>query len=317
MRQRPLKVLTGIGIALSIAFWPLTANSQSFGSFLGNKKPAQGDKKSGGGLGGLLGGGGLGGLLGGGKGDKKSGGGMNFGGMVGKTLEAGKNSNLGPMGRYYLGRKLSAQVIGLYSPLPSNDKRTQYVRNIVMTILGASNYAGNYKDPVVVVLKDQKLVNAFAAPGNFVFVSTGMLDFIKTEDELAFVLAHEIAHIELDHGLNAIKSKQGADLFKDAAGGAMMAGLDGLFNSMENGFSADLEGEADRRGAELAAKVGYDPNAGIKVIERLEMLQGRKHGTGYPADRKSAIQTFARARPPISPDVVQLRTKRFNGVIRQ
>ena len=311
MRQRPLEVLTGIGIVLSIAFWPLTANSQSFGSFLGNQKPAQGDNKSGGGLGGLLGGGAPA------KGDKKFGGGMNFGGMVGKTLEAGKNTNLGPMGRYYLGRKLSAQVIGLYSPLPSNDKRTQYVRNIVMTILGGSNYAGNYKDPVVVVLKDQKLVNAFAAPGNFVFVSTGMLDFIKTEDELAFVLAHEIAHIELDHGLNAIKSKQGADLFKDAAGGALMAGLDGLFNSMENGFSADLEGEADRRGAELAAKVGYDPNAGIKVIERLEMLQGRKHGTGYPANRKSAIQTFSRARPPVSPDVVQLRTKRLNGVIRQ
>lgn len=270
-------------------------------------------------LGGLLGGDAakaLGALGGGGKtseGEKS--GGMNPMELIGNAMEAGKNSTLGPMGRYYLGRKLSAQVIGLYKPLPFDSKETQYARDVVMTILGASNYAGNYKDPLVVVLDDQKLINAFAAPGNFVFISTGMLNFVESEDELAFVLAHEIAHIELDHGLNAIKQKQGADLFKDVAGDAM-PGLDGLFDFMENGFSADLEGEADRRGAQLAVAAGYDPRAGVDVIERLEKLQGRKHGTGYPADRKSAVQSVASTSNPVSKEAITTRTQRFEANVR-
>ena len=283
--------------------------AKALGGMLGGSKN-QGDDKDGGGKANPLGG-----LLGGSKDGGGSSGGLDPLKMIGEAMEANKNSTLGPMGRYYLGRKLSAQVIGLYKPLPFEDKRTQYVRDVVMTILGASNYAGNYKDPLVVVLEDQKLVNAFAAPGNFVFISTGMLEFVKSEDELAFVLAHEIAHIELDHGLNAIKSKQGMDLFQDAAGGAM-PGLDGLFGFMENGFSADLEGEADKRGAQLTARAGYDPNAGVAVIERLEKLQGRKHGTGYPADRKSAVQQVASGSRPVSPDSVKSRQARFGSNVR-
>ena len=236
--------------------------------------------------------------------------------LIQGAMEANKNSTLGPMGRYYLGRKLSAQVIGLYKPLSIDDPVTRYVRDVVMTVLAASNYAGNYSDPLVIVLDDPGLVNAFAAPGNFVFISTGMLNFVKNEDELAFVLAHEIAHIELDHGLNAIKSKQGADLFKDAAGD-VVAGMGGLFDAMENGFSADLEGEADRRGAELVALAGYDPNAGVAVIERLEKLQGRKHGTGYPADRRSAVERVAASYSPVSSDKVNKRAERFNAKLSQ
>ena len=272
-------------------------------------------------LGGLLGGDAakaLGGMLGGGKpggeSGKKEGGGLNPLELINSAREAQENSTLGPMGRYYLGRKLSAQVIGLYKPLSTDDPKTQYVKNVVMTVLGASNYAGNYKDPLVIVLDEQKLINAFAAPGNFVFISTGMLNFVESEDELAFVLAHEIAHIELDHGLNAIKSKQGADLFQGAAGNAM-PGLDGLFDFIENGFSSDLEGEADQRGAELAAGAGYDPGAGVRVIERLEKLQGRKHGTGYPADRKSAIQKVVRSNSSVSAESIKIRTERFNAIV--
>ena len=293
-------------------------------------------------LGGLLGGDAakaLGGMIGGGKSDSKDqngpGSALDMLGAMKKgdsssegdsgnnplsliqgAMEANKNSTLGPMGRYYLGRKLSAQVIGLYKPLSIDDPVTRYVRDVVTTVLAASNYAGNYSDPLVVVLDNQGLVNAFAAPGNFVFISTGMLKFVKNEDELAFVLAHEIAHIELDHGLNAIKSKQGADLFKDAAGD-VVAGMGGLFDAMENGFSADLEGEADRRGAELVALAGYDPKAGVAVIERLEKLQGRKHGTGYPADRRSAVERVAASYKPVSSDRVEKRAERFNAKLSQ
>jgi Zn-dependent protease with chaperone function len=283
--------------------------AKALGGMLGGSKNKDVDKDGGGNANPL------GGLLGGSKDSGGSSGGSDPFKMIGDAMEAKKNSTLGPMGRYYLGRKLSAQVIGLYKPLPFEDKRTKYVRDVVMTILGASNYAGNYKDPLVVVLDDKKLINAFAAPGNFVFISTGMLEFVESEDELAFVLAHEIAHIELDHGLNAIKSKQGMDLFQSGTGGAM-PGLDGLFGFMENGFSANLEGEADERGAQLTARAGYDPKAGVAVIERLEKLQGRKHGTGYPADRKSAVQRVASGSRTVSPDSVKSRQARFGSNVR-
>jgi predicted Zn-dependent protease len=245
-----------------------------------------------------------------------AGSGLNFGGASNELFEAAENSRLGPMGRYFLGRKLSAHILGNTPALPVSHPISRYVRRVVLTILGSSNYAGSYSDPVVIVLKDSKNINAFAAPGNFVFVTTGMLHFLKNEDELAFVIAHEIAHIELDHGLNAIKSKQGADLFKNAVGNELAVGLDGLFNFMEDGFSAELEGEADLRGAELAAKSGYDPSAGKFVIKRLENKQGRKHATGYPEDRQANIDLVIRSTKPVSVSAIKSREIRYRGVVK-
>jgi beta-barrel assembly-enhancing protease len=245
-----------------------------------------------------------------------AGSGLNIGGTSNDLFEAEKNSRLGPMGRFFLGRKLSAHVLGNTPAIPVGHPISQYVRHVALTILGSSNYAGSYSDPIVIVLKDNETINAFAAPGNFVFITTGMLNFLKNEDELAFVLAHEIAHIELDHGLNAIKSKQGADLFKGAVGNGVMDGLDGLFNFMEDGFSAELEGEADRRGAELAAKSGYDPAAGKPVIKRLENKQGRKHATGYPEDRQANIELVIRNSKPIAQSSIKSRASRYKLFVK-
>lgn len=232
--------------------------------------------------------------------------------LMGNALEAKKNSTLGPMGRYFAGRALSAQLISTVRVLPIDDPLTQYVRAVSLTVLGASNYAGNYKDPLILVIDDKEIINACVAPGGFIFVWTGLLDFVKNEDELAFVLGHEVAHVELDHSLNHLKSQQAADLFRDATGNAL-DGMGSLFRAMDLGFSAKLEGEADARGAELAAKAGYDPRAGIAVMERLEKLQGRKHGTGYPADRRSAIERVAISSKPVSPAAVAKRTERFRA----
>lgn len=242
--------------------------------------------------------------------------GLNMGDLFSNAMKARRDATLGPMGRYYLGRKLAAQVIGRYKPISMSSPRSQYVQMITRTVLGASNYAGNYKAPLIVLLDDDDLVNAFAAPGNFIFVSTGMLNFVESEDELAFVLAHEIAHVELDHGLNAIKQKQGAALFKDAIGDSMAGGLEGLFGAMENGYSADLEGEADARGAQLAILAGYDAMAGVRVIERLEQLQGRKHGTGYPQNRVNAVKTVATASSQPEVGALDQRLDRFHDILR-
>ena len=251
---------------------------------------------------------------------KKVPGGFGIGKIVGNVFDAHNNTVLGPMGRYYLGRKLSAHVLGRYTTVPQSDLRSKYVRKIVVTLLAGSNYAGNYKQPLVIIFKDKNVINAFSAPGNFVFISTGMLDFVRNEDELAFVLAHEVAHVELDHGLNAVKSKQGTDLVKDVAGQAF-GGLDGLLGNlmgyMENGFSADLEAEADRRGAELAAQAGYNARAGVNVIQRLEGSHGHRHAKGYPKDRTGIVERVANSSPKVPEKFLKIRSRRFNEIIRK
>ena len=305
------------------------ANAQGLGNLLG------GGNKDGGAnpLGNLLGGGKdkgtnpLGNLLGGdkknplggmlgGKSDGKKGGMGNFMSVIGESLEAMENTNLGPVGKFMLGRKLSAMVIGRYSKLLKNsDPRVQYVRNITLTILGTSRYYGNYKDPVIIVIDDDKLVNAFAAPGGFIFISTGMLNFLENEDELAFVLAHEIGHIELDHGLNAVIQKTSGDLFKKGASGMGMSNsfFGGMIDFAENGYGKDLEMEADGRGAMLAVQAGYDLNSALNVIKKLEKRTGNKHGTGYPKDRTAVIKKVTNLNIPS--DVFELRKKRFEKII--
>jgi predicted Zn-dependent protease len=161
------------------------------------------------------------------------------------------------------------------------------------------------------------VINAFAAPGGFMFVTTGMLEFLKNEDELAFVLAHEVAHIELDHGLNAIKQNEGAKIFAEATADENGEGAFAAFrNFAENGFSQSLEGEADIRGAQIAAGLGYDFTQGVEVIRRLETVTARKHGTGYPANRQKRLHEGAGG-APVSAKFVEIRQRRYQIEIKK
>jgi len=280
-------------------------------------------------LGGMLGGGSgnadsgnqlgnaLGGMLGGGNGTGSgSGGGMsNPLGMVGQALESAENTNLGPVGRHVLGRELAARMLGSYQLAAEDDPRLGYLRNVVVNLLRSSRLTKNFKDPVVILFDEPDVINAFAAPGGFVFITTGMLDFVENEDELAFVLAHEIAHIEMDHGLNAIKQNEGAKLFQSATSDM---GAGGLFGELlawgENGFSKDLEQEADLRGGQIAGNLGYDWKAGVKVIERLESITSRKHGSGYPDDRAAKLREGAGG-ASVSAEALAKRSERFAAAL--
>ena len=242
----------------------------------------------------------------------QQGGGLNFLGGLGELLEGKQASLLGPLGRYVLGRTLSAQVLGEKIVVRPDDPRVIYLRNIALNLLLNSRYYGNYIEPVVALIEDDNVINAHAATGGFFIVYTGLLNFVKNEDELAFVLAHEIAHIELDHGLNAIIQAKGGAI------ASKMFGEDGFgdfFAYMENGYSKDIEAEADIRGAEIAAKTGYSYQAGIEVIGRLEKISTRKHGTGYPNDRAKNLQNGAHSFGAVSARSVQMRKSRFKSTI--
>ena len=234
-----------------------------------------------------------------------------------KAQKSVENTQLGPVGRYVLGRNLAARVFGIYKPVELEDPRLPYLRKVAIAIIKASRRSSTYIDPVVILLNAPDVINAFAAPGGFIFITTGMLDFLKNEDELAFVLAHEVAHIELDHGLNAIKQNEGAKIFSEAT---TDENGDEFFTAFQDfaeiGFSQSLEGEADIRGAQIVSELGYDFTQGIEVIRRLEEITSRQHGTGYPNNRQELLRKGAKGKI-ISAEVVEIRKQRYSREIRK
>lgn len=118
--------------------------------------------------------------------------------------------------------------------------------------------------------------NAFALPGGFVFITQSLLDLCQhDQDEIAFILAHEMAHIIRGHAMNRIVSNSAIRIASRAAP------VRGLFSGwlrrvgvqfLESAYSQDMESEADRLGLRLVSAAGYDPKGGVKLFARLAQL---------------------------------------------
>lgn len=120
-----------------------------------------------------------------------------------------------------------------------------------------------------------KEVNAFAIAGGMVYLNTGILDFIKSEDELAFIIAHELSHIDRKHCINKIKLTYLAGKFD-----ANLATLaDALMSVYDIPFSKYDEFEADEYGVKLMQKAGYNKKSAVDFFYRLA-----KHCQESPRD---------------------------------
>ena len=162
------------------------------------------------------------------------------------------------------------------------------------------------------VVFDDDQINAFAMPGGKVAVYTGLLKYAQTDDELAIVIGHEIAHVAARHSNERISQqvvKSGLISIVDIALGA--AGLDYaesgiLLSAVGAGaefgvmlpFSREHENEADHIGLIYAAAAGYHPHAAITFWERIEALDEREgtlefistHPAGKTRIRKLWVQ---------------------------
>jgi len=155
---------------------------------------------------------------------------------------------------------------------------------------------------------DDTAVNAFAAPGGYIAITTGMLNSLNNEAELAGVLAHEIAHVVLYHHMNALQTKSKTGLLLDLAllgtqvGNASTANekgelkgpeVTGMFDKAVDdlyyrGLDRKDEYEADRLGVMLSAKAGYDPYAFVSVLQAIGSREGRE---------EKDLQRFIRVHP--------------------
>lgn len=123
-------------------------------------------------------------------------------------------------------------------------------------------------------------VNAFSAPGGFVLLTQGLMDLLETEDELAAILAHEIAHVVREHHWAIIQKQQQASALIARMQGnmksqnALFSEMNSLFSDMmTRGLDKEAEFEADRDAVVLAANAGYDSTAMLSVLEKLDSLK--------------------------------------------
>jgi predicted Zn-dependent protease len=126
---------------------------------------------------------------------------------------------------------------------------------------------------------DSNMVNAFAAPGGYVYFYTGLLKSMDNEAEFAAVAAHEISHLVGRHSIKRLQTTMGVSLLEqlvfgqnaDALTAAVNVGLGLAFAA----YSRSDESEADNFGIQYMIKAGYDPNAAVTMFEKLAtMSQG-------------------------------------------
>lgn len=167
----------------------------------------------------------------------------------------------------------------------NNPRLQSYVNNIGQQLARQSHRKGlKYTFTVL----DDPSVNAFALPGGFIYITTGIMAYLNSEAELAGVLGHEIGHVTARHGVKQQSAGMASAILvsvlakKGGAGSGKQYSQ--LGRALLSGYGRDHELQADRLGAEYLARIGYKPQNMIKVVsvlkaqEDFEKYQARQEG---------------------------------------
>src|SRR5207249_1699544 len=159
-------------------------------------------------------------------------------------------------------------------PMSKNRALNQYVNKVGLTVASVSPRPDlNYSFGVL----ETPEIGAYSTPGGYVFVTQGALDLMADESELAGVLAHEVAHVAKNHGINAVKNAKLKELSSTAVQkfgqkwSAYSSQVDwGLKKVMIEGWSQDQEREADREAINYLVATKYDPRGFVAFLQRLQ-----------------------------------------------
>jgi len=172
-----------------------------------------------------------------------------------------------------IGRGIAATIAGRF-PVSTDEALTRYV-NLVGLTVASQQPRGDITYHFAVL--ETPTVNAYAAPGGYIFVTRGALGLMHSEAELAGVLAHEVGHVNQKHVINQIRKSDTMREVKsqlDIQGGTLDklvgTGSDALFTGLSRGD----EMEADSLGLEYASSAGYDPGGLAAFIGRLDQHAG-------------------------------------------
>jgi len=179
-----------------------------------------------------------------------------------------------------LGKGL-AQQIERQAKIIDEPQIAEYVNRLGQNLVRNSDA----KVPFTIKVIDTEDVNAFALPGGFFYVNSGLIMKAESEAELAGVMAHEIAHVAARHGTKQASRATVMQMMTIPLifyGGYTGLGLRQAANLVIPmsylKFSKDFETQADNLGLQYMYKTGYDPNAFVDFFERLQSMEKKKPG---------------------------------------
>jgi len=198
--------------------------------------------------------------------------------------DVGKGVNLYSLQREIALGKQAAMEVEKTAKMINDPVVTEYVNRVGQNLVRNSDA----KVPFTIKVIDSDEINAFALPGGFFYVNSGLILRADEEAELAGVMGHEIAHVAARHGTkNATKGEimQWASIPLILLGPGGWAGY-GLYEGLNLAipmsylkFTRDAEREADYLGLQYMYKAGYDPNAFVSFFEKIEAEERRRPGS--------------------------------------
>ena len=197
-----------------------------------------------------------------------------------------------PEQEYYIGRSVAAVILTKYQSYP-NQPANEYLNLLGQTLAQVSDMPEIFNGYRFLVLNSNE-INAFATPGGHIFITTGLLRCCRNEDAVAAILAHEIGHIQLKHGMQAIKKARVTDAlntittesvrvlapnevshFTETFGGV----ITDITTMIHGGYSRSFEYAADDAALTILRRVGYDPNGLVAML----MVMGKNLKPGEVA----------------------------------
>lgn len=257
---------------------------------------------------------------------------------VQQTVEAVQTASqeITPKQEYYVGRAVAANILATrkaYSEQTATDYLNVLGRSLSLYSERPETYGGYH-----FLIMDSDEINAFAAPGGLIMVSRGLLRCADSEETAAAILAHEISHVVLRHGLKSISNARwtaalqaGANAGVQVAGSPELKQLTGVFkdsindvtNTLVNsGYSREFELQADQMALVIMRGAGYDPRA---LKEMLTVMKSKLKPGGpdfakthpAPQDRIAAVDKALAGKPAVvvTPAAESARQARYRAAL--
>lgn len=210
---------------------------------------------------------------------------------------------------YYLGRAVGATLLTKYNIL-DNSKANLYINKIGLSLTLLTSKPQTYGGYHFLIL-DSDEINAFACPSGHIFITKGMLNLTNNEDEIAAILAHEISHVVLNHGVRAIKKSKISSFYTSVVSKAVkdmtkkdMEQMEAFFEEtimestktfINSGYSKEFEFDADRHTIDILEKSKYQSGSLIKVLNNMKATIGedsKGFGKTHPKSYDRIVELY-------------------------
>jgi len=195
-----------------------------------------------------------------------------------------------------IGKEVAASLEKQYGVWddPEQTRRIERIGKSLVAVCERKDMPYTFK-----ILNERKELNAMTAPGGFIYITRALLEALESDDEVAFVLGHEIGHVSGDHIRKQLSQAIAGSILLDILTGGssqlVRIGTNIMFSLYQSGYSRQHERDADTRGVRYMKAAGYNPVAAITALKKLgmERYKGLVRWFGTHPDIPSRIQRIA------------------------